>query len=340
MRRRTQLGALAVQQLTTKGPTLDEWIAQRWTPEHGTTLAPSTLKVYAGQYALHVRPWLGDRPLRELTVSVLRQWQAERLAAGVGAGALDKARVHLSSVLRHAAESEAIPSNPLALLRRPRPAPKDEVGPLAPAAIEAMRATLEHRDATLLSVLGYAGLRPGEALTLRWGHVADRTLVVNASKTGQRRSVRLLAPLVADLRAWREACPDGRDAALVFPGADGKEWTKEAYKSWARRPSTVKRKGEGRLQRTAGPFGRACMAAGVEHATPYTLRHSFASLLLAEGRNVIYVARQLGHSATMTLTTYGHVLAEYEDAGRIDPEREIQRARLTAVPLSGHSGAA
>jgi integrase len=30
--------------------------------------------------------------------------------------------------------------------------------------------------------------------------------------------------------------------------------------------------------------------------TPYALRHSFASLLLAGGRQPGYVARQLGHS--------------------------------------------
>ena len=35
-------------------------------------------------------------------------------------------------------------------------------------------------------------------------------------------------------------------------------------------------------------------AAGVERQRPYDLRHSFASLLLHEGRSVIYVARQLG----------------------------------------------
>jgi integrase len=34
--------------------------------------------------------------------------------------------------------------------------------------------------------------------------------------------------------------------------------------------------------------------AGIRHHVPYDLRHSFASLLLHEGRSVIYVARQLG----------------------------------------------
>lgn len=73
------------------------------------------------------------------------------------------------------------------------------------------------RDATLVSVLAYAGLRPFEALRLTWGHVQERTLVVTASKTGQRRSVRLLAPLAADLAAWKLASADTRPDALLFP---------------------------------------------------------------------------------------------------------------------------
>jgi hypothetical protein len=41
------------------------------------------------------------------------------------------------------------------------------------------------------------------------------------------------------------------------------------------------------------------------------------SLLLHEGRSVIYVARQMGHDAKLTLSTYAHVIDELEDAPRV-----------------------
>ena len=41
-----------------------------------------------------------------------------------------------------------------------------------------------------------------------------------------------------------------------------------------------------------------------------------------------YVAAQLGHSPALTLSTYGHLIAEYADAGAIDAEREIAQARV------------
>jgi integrase len=71
----------------------------------------------------------------------------------------------------------------------------------------------------------------------------------------------------------------------------------------------------------------AIKAAGLEHGRPYDLRHSFASLLLHEGRSVIYVARQLGHDARLTLSTYGHVMDEFEDMPRVDAQKAIADAR-------------
>ncbi len=60
---------------------------------------------------------------------------------------------------------------------------------------------------------------------------------------------------------------------------------------------------------------------------PYDLRHSFASLLLAEGRQPLYVARQLGHSLAVLLDTYAHLIEEHADEERIDAETEIANAR-------------
>jgi integrase len=35
------------------------------------------------------------------------------------------------------------------------------------------------RDATLVCVLAFAGLRPGEALALEWRHIRERTILVD-----------------------------------------------------------------------------------------------------------------------------------------------------------------
>jgi Phage integrase family len=174
-------------------------------------------------------------------------------------------------------------------------------------------------DATLVSVLAYAGLRPGEALALQWRDVQERTLVieralalgdVKLTKTGQARAVRLLAPLGADLAEWRLACGRPGDSELVFPTRDGRPWTDSHWRNWRKRV-----------------FKPAAMKAELERFRPYDLRHAFVSLLLAERRSVLEVAKQAGHSPTMTLTTYGHVIEELEGTEKQIPEEVIRRAR-------------
>lgn len=315
--RRRRLGSLAA--LDAGAESLDRYVVHTWAPTFAATLAPKTRDVYTVLYDHHIAPTLGGVPLRELTPEMIARWQSDRLASGAGPSSVRKALALLSSVLQRAAESGRIPANPARLVRKAPLPRRAEVRPLAPVTVEAMRAASSPRDAALFSVLAYAGLRPGEALALRWGDVRDRTLLVERAlslgaekdtKTTAHRTVRLLSPLAADLLEWRMANGRPGDHELMFPARDGKSWSEEAYKSWRRRA-----------------FDRAATAAGAGHARPYDMRHSFASLLLHEGRSVIDVARQLGHGAQLTLGRYGHVIDELEDTPRQDAEAAIFAAR-------------
>src|SRR5215213_9166576 len=96
-----------------------------------------------------------------------------------------------------------------------------------------MRAASSPRDAALLSVLAYGGLRPGETLALRWGDVRDRTLLVERAaslgdvtdtKTKAHRTVRLLTPLASDLRERRMAAGRLSTNALICPRSGGGVW--------------------------------------------------------------------------------------------------------------------
>ena len=179
------------------------------------------------------------------------------------------------------------------------------------------------RDALIASLLAYAGLRPGELRALRLGDVREHTLLVQraanpdgsikATKNERRRTVRLLSSLARELDEYRLAVGHPPEALLLLDD-DGRPWDKTAWQMW-------------RVDRWAP----ACRAAGVSPVPrPYDLRHSFASLLLAEGRQPLYVARQLGHSVAVLLSSYAHLIDEYEDAQHIDADREIARARRQA----------
>lgn len=223
---------------------LGEYVMETWAVTHAATLAPKTRLHYASLYDHHLRPFLGSIALREIDPETVGRWRADRLAAGAGPVAVRQALDLLGSVLEHAFVSGRVAENPVRRVKKARLPRRDEVQALSPASIETMRASLGARDAALLSVLAYAGLRPGEALGLRWGDVRERTILIQRSislgeeadtKTRQHRTVRLLAPLAADLRSWRMAAGRPDDDQLVFPGKDGQPWTQAAYQSWRRR---------------------------------------------------------------------------------------------------------
>src|SRR6201991_1690026 len=241
LRRRQRLGEIGL--LLGSQETLDKYVAETWAPTHAVTLAPATAKGYADIYDKHISPYLGHLKLIEITPEAIARWQSDRLAAGAGRVSIFKAHTVLGSILQRAFEAERIARNPTRLVRKVRRPPRTEVRPLAPITVEALRAASTPRDATLISVLAYAGLRPQEALALTWGHVRDRTILVERAasfgelrdtKTRAHRTVRLLGPLIGDPALWRGHGKPDNDA-LIFPTSKGTLWTGEDWRNWRHR---------------------------------------------------------------------------------------------------------
>lgn len=272
VRRQRRAGSLPTLDAGTE--TLGEYVTGTWAASHAT-LAAKTRLHYASLYDYHLRPYLGSLALREITPEVIGRWQADRLAFGSGPIAIRHAMDLLGSILEHAFVGGHVSANPARRVKKARLPRREEVQPLSPATIEAMRQALGARDATLISVLAYAGLRPGEALGMRWGDVREQTLLIQRAislgeeadtKTRQHRTVRLLAPLAADLRAWRMAAGRPGDCELVFPGKEAQPWTQAAYQSWRRRPFK-------RAMEAAGPPVRPAPQLRVAPASRGSERH-------------------------------------------------------------------
>lgn len=174
-------------------------------------------------------PRLGSLRLREITPSLVTRRRLELEAEGVGRVSIHKAMTLLQGVLQHACEWDRLASNPAPAVRKPTAARARAVEPPTPDAVEAIRAWLHERelllrDATLVSVLAYAGLRPGEALALTWSHVRERTLLVDprsASASSRVGVVEAVAsarsPVLVVLDPGRLACRDQDHPVRLSP---------------------------------------------------------------------------------------------------------------------------
>jgi Phage integrase family len=80
-------------------------------------------------------------------------------------------------------------------------------------------------------------------------------------------------------------------------------------------------------------WGPALAKAGLRHVRIYSLRHTFASMLISQGENIKYISTQLGHaSVQITLDRYGHL---FPDEKRTAASR-LEAQLAAAVPSSGY----
>jgi integrase len=278
-------------------------------------LAPATAKTLASIWNAHVHDSdLAAMPLRAVRPSDVQAFKTERMAAGVGDGSIRKALGLLSQLFDSAALDRAVTFNPCAPVKRPTGARKGDVQVIAPEAVERLRGHLNAREATYVSAMAYAGLRPEELGALDRRHVGDRSIRVEFAcnpdgslrelkGSGARRSVPLCGALAADLDALDFT---GR----LFQGDKGANWSKSAWANFRRRR-----------------FQPAAAAEKLLITRPYELRHSIASLWLRTGHDPVTVAGWLGHSVIVLQREYAHVVSEIDPADRRSVDELIAAAR-------------
>lgn len=310
--------------------TLGAFFEQWWMDHAIVELKRSTLAAYRCLWEAHAEPRLGGMPLREIDARRVVTFRGELLSAGVGSHSVVKTLAMLQRVFRDAVEYGEVSFNPFKSVQKPSPGPSREAHPLTPLQVERLADDLELRGyrmaGVLVRLMAYTGLRPQEALGLHWYAVRERTLLVevanadgelerlkNRKRSRKRsRTVDLLRPVQEDLRAWRTARGRPADGELVFPHAvDGGLWRDEHYRTWRRRT-----------------YVPSAENVGLPTPRPYDLRHTWASLRIAEKRlSVAEIAEQLGDKTSTVLDVYTHVMQEWRHRRTVDVEAEIRRAR-------------
>ncbi|THG31138.1 site-specific integrase [Naasia lichenicola] len=290
-----------------------------------THLKPSSTAVVESAWRLHVEPEWGAKLIGEIRYSEVQTWVAD-LARG---SATDKPkspalvlRAHgiLASVLDAAVRDHRIAANPARGVALPRKVGREHRYLTHEELHHLAQASGQH--ATLIRVLGYTGLRWGEATGLRPRDIdlvrrrlavvqnavlVKGEVIIGTPKTHKRRSV----PFPAFLLPSLEAAIAGREKDdFVFADLLGKPLITPTtrFNSW---------------------FDKALESAGLPTMTIHDLRHTAASLAIAAGANVKAVQKMLGHaSAAMTLDVYADLFDDDLDsvAHRLD-----QAATSTSV---------
>jgi site-specific recombinase XerD len=192
----------------------------------------------------------------------------------------------------------AIPGPSIAR-RKPAPLKVDEVMKLLRTTLAGRSGTARLRDAAIMELFYASGMRRAEVAGVRLADVdlADRTIRV-VGKGNKERTVVINRAAAASIEAYLRVRPHTADPAL-FLGRGGKGLT----------PKHVWR-----------IFHAIYLISGMtKHATPHTMRHSFATHLVENGVDLETVRELLGHENLATTGIYlqlamGHKRRAYDEA--------------------------
>jgi len=157
------------------------------------------------------------------------------------------------------------------------------------------RAPTGRRDYAMISLMVNAGLRSNEARSLRTDEVdfMSGKLTVRNGKGSKDRIVWLNDQDLEAVRKWRERKPI---SPLLFPTLKGTKISDVQLRTM--------------VTRRAKKAGIA-----TKHVTPHTLRHSFATDLLRDTKNIRLVQKSLGHANLATTMIYTHIFDEELESG-------------------------
>lgn len=229
------------------------------------------------------------------------QEQGKRLGDRTIANAVIPLRAALATAKREGLIRHS-PAQGLAMPHREQ-LPEEEVRVFSREQLAAVLIMAPERHQPLLGLLAATGLRISEAIALQRLHlqldveqpeicvrraIVRERVVPPKSKYGNRE-VRLPEPLAAKLRTHLAAQADQDSTALAFPSEAGGPLD----------PNNLRR-------RVLKPLAAEVNAPW---AGFHTFRHTFASLHLSQGTNLLQLSRALGHhSPAFTLTRYTHLL--------------------------------
>ncbi|MDP6345300.1 MAG: site-specific tyrosine recombinase XerD [Alphaproteobacteria bacterium] len=263
--------------------------------------AQNTLDSYRRDLA-HFGKHLG-RPIAEATPECIRDYLAELEARGMAPSTAARRLSALRQFFRFL-HAEGLrdddPSSAIDSPRRTRPLPKvlsqKEVDRLLKAA-RTYKGAEGVRLVALMELLYATGLRVSELLTLPHPAVQQgRTFIVVRGKGGRERMVPLSEAALKALENYDEVrarfVRRPADAGWLFPSrSKGGHLTRQRFSQLVKELAQVAK-------------------IDATKVSPHTLRHAFASHLLANGADLRAVQQMLGHADISTTQIYTHVLQE------------------------------
>ncbi len=282
--------------------------ADSWTNTTGpATCKISTVENHTRLLRNHVLPVFGNMKVIDITRAHIKSFLHEKINKGFAKSTVNNVRAVISDILNEAVDAGIILANPSHRLGRigKKGNDNEKVDPLTGDELKKLLDTVqEDKELSghypLFLLMPRTGVRVGEALGLKWSDIdfdgrfinIERTFTkgrLGTPKNGKSRKVDMswqLRDTLLALKKSRVVIPIDEDSNWVFTNSKGGLIDVD---NWRRRV-----------------FSKALKKAGVRRIRIHDTRHTYATIRLSKGDNIVDVANQLGDDVTTVLKVYAH----------------------------------
>jgi len=306
--------------------TLDTLAEEYWAL---SKIREHTLKRNKAHYKNHVSPYFGSRLIDTLMPLELERWQNDLLQK-YKSSSVQKFRSILYSILTKAQDNEIISKNPLDKVEAPKVMTNllhnEDEEKADPFTEDEMQLILDHANMykrnhylrSFLLLMFSSGMRPGEMVGLKWTDICFNRKTIQIIRTRQRgkdgppktkASIRTIDMLPLAEEALRDQYKHTKDHEYVFISSKKKPFYSHDV--------------------VGVNFQRILKKTGIKVRVLYNLRHTYASHMIRNGVDIVYISKQLGHeNPNITLTIYTRFIEE-DDEKRLKKIAEIGTKMVT-----------
>ena len=276
-----------------KVPTVDEFAKVSF-ELHSKTRKPTTTYDYETSLRLHISPTFGTKRLNVIKPSDIQLWQ-NKLLETLKPRRVRNIRATFNTIFEDAMRDEIIDKNPISRIKSPK-LDKIDVKSFSLKEMKHIIATATGEMKAFTALGFFTGLRSGEIIGLRWEDVDFTKKEIHI-----KRAVRM----------GTISTPKTKSSIRTIDILDNLlPYLEEQYKLTAKKKSYVFLNKDDEhyydIKRIRNSKWKNLLKeCNIEYRTIYQMRHTFATIMIENNEDILWVSNMLGHTdASMTLQMY------------------------------------